>query len=85
MTKRNLNKKKTVSVTYKPFARMLRNRIYLPGKTGRGGQMKTFGYCYIHLIDSKNIFGMSAPPGEKYEHSLLPDVRFFVNFCSVFC
>ncbi len=39
--------------------------FYLPGKTVWGGQMKTFGFCSIDVQDSKNDFGMSAPPGEK--------------------
>ena len=39
--------------------------FYLPGKTAWGGQMKTFGFCSIDVQDSKNDFGMSAPPGEK--------------------
>ena len=30
-----------------------------------GGQMKMVGTCSVGVRDSKNGFGMSAPPGEK--------------------
>ena len=43
----------------------LNSSVFLPGKTGRGGQMKTVGSCSIDVLDSKNDFGVSAPPGEK--------------------
>ena len=43
----------------------LNSSVFWPGKTGRGGQMKTVGSCSIDVLDSKNDFGVSAPPGEK--------------------
>ena len=45
----------------------LRNMFFfLAMENGAGEQMKTFGFCSIDVHDSKNDFGMSAPPEEKY-------------------
>ena len=48
-----------------PWLRSLETCFFCHLKTGRGGQMKTVGSCSIDVLDSKNDFGVSAPPGEK--------------------
>jgi len=34
-------------------------------KTEWGGIIKTVGNCSIDVLDSKYVFGISAPPGEN--------------------
>ena len=55
----------------------LETRFYSTAKTGRCGQTKPFGFCSIDVLDSKNNFGMSAPPGGIRENGMFPDFYFF--------
>ena len=44
------------------LATKLRNMILFLKKTEQGGDMKPVRHCSIDVLESKNDFGMSAPP-----------------------
>ena len=47
------------------FSRRLRKMILLRRVNGVGGIIKTVGTFSIDVLDSKYVFGISAPPGEN--------------------
>ena len=50
--------------------------IAQPNRAG-GGQIKPSGFYSLHILDSKNTFGISGPLGEKLGHRLLYNIPDF--------
>ena len=51
--------------------------FYCTAKTVRGGQIKPSGLYSLHILDSKNTFGISGPLGEKMGVRLLYSIPDF--------
>ena len=51
--------------------------FYCTAKTVRGGQIKPSGLYSLHILDSKNTFGISGPLGEKLGVRLLYSIPDF--------
>ena len=51
--------------------------FYCTAKTVRGGQIKPSGLYSLHILDSKNTFGISGPLGEKLGVRLLYNIPDF--------
>ena len=51
--------------------------FYCTAKTVRGGHIKPSGFYSLHILDSKNTFGISGPLGEKLGQGLLYNIPDF--------